>query len=146
VNGEMVSGADAARSQRQRWEGGRFKLIKSSLPKLLIASLKRRSAVCLDLALDLLVLPLSYIVLNVTALIVISVMFRFVAGSWLLWLAAADLVALMLYVGRGWMLSGVGMRGLLDLVRVPWFLVWKLLLLFSPRKPTEWIRTKREKS
>jgi len=146
VNGEMVSGADAARSQRQRWEGGRFKLIKSSLPKLLIASLKLRSAVCLDLALDLLVLPLSYIVLNVAALIVISVMFSFVAGSWLRWLAVADLVALMSYVGRGWMLSGVGMRGLLDLLRVPSFLVWKLLLLFSPRKPTEWIRTRREKS
>jgi len=146
VNGVMVSGAEAARSQRQRWEGGRFKLIKISLPKLLSASLIRRSAVCLDLALDLLVPPLSYIVLNVAALIVISTTFRLVAGSWLLWLAAADLAALMLYVGRGWMLSGVGMRGLLDLLRVPWFLAWKLLLLFSRRKSTEWIRTKREKS
>jgi hypothetical protein len=141
----MVSGADAARSQRQRWEGGRFALIRKSLPKLLGAFIMHHNAVCLDLALDLLVLPLSYIVLNVGALIVLSAAFHATIGSWLPWLALGDFLALVLYVGRGWMLSGVGLRGILDLLRVPSYLAWKLLLLFSARKPTEWIRTKREK-
>ena len=146
VEGVMVSGADAARSQRQRWEGGRFKLIRTAVPNLLRAAATRRSAVCLDLALDLLVLPLSYIVLNVMALLAISAAFVHVGATGPLWVAAADCTALTLYVGRGWMLSGVGLRGLADLARVPWYVAWKVLLLLSRSKTHEWIRTKRERT
>ena len=67
VDGEMVTTERAARSQRQRWEGGRFKLIREQVPALILAAAAHRSLVCLDLTVDLLVLPLSYIVLNVTA-------------------------------------------------------------------------------
>ena len=42
------------------------------VPALLRAAVVRRSAVCLDLALDLLVLPLSYVVLNVIVIITIG--------------------------------------------------------------------------
>ncbi len=36
------------------------------------------------------------------------------------------------------------MRGLLDLARAPFFLVWKLLVMFSRGNSKEWVRTKRE--
>jgi hypothetical protein len=50
-----------------------------------------------------------------------------------------------LYVLRGWQLSGIGARGLIDLARAPGFLVWKLLLMMRRRKSNEWVRTDREK-
>lgn len=71
-NAEMVSGGKDAQKQRQRWESGRFALIRACTLPLLQQAVRKRSLVCLDLALDLMVLPLSYIVLNVGALLILA--------------------------------------------------------------------------
>jgi 1,2-diacylglycerol 3-beta-glucosyltransferase len=144
VKGEMVSGEKASRSQRQRWEGGRLALIRQKLPALLHAAIRRRSGVCLDLALDLLVLPLSYIVVNVVALLAVGALSAGAFRQVLLLLAAIDVLALVSYVCRGWMLSGVGIVGFWDLLRVPGFIFWKLVVIRLQPKPDSWIRTKRE--
>ena len=144
VSGEMVSGEQASRSQRQRWERGRLGLIRGTVPALLHTAAKRRDAVCLDLALDLLVLPLSYLVVNVLAIATIAAAAPTRLGHGLLALALLDLAALGAYVARGWMLSGIGLEGAWDLARVPAFLVWKLLIVPFKPKPAGWIRTKRE--
>lgn len=145
VNGEMVTTEHASRSQRQRWEGGRIGLIREKVPALLRAALTRRSSVCVDLALDLLVLPLSYVVLNVVAIVAIAALNPDGLRSTLLMVGLIDLLALAAYVCRGWMLSGIGIVGLWDLLRVPGFLIWKLLIIRFQPKPDTWIRTKRER-
>jgi cellulose synthase/poly-beta-1,6-N-acetylglucosamine synthase-like glycosyltransferase len=142
VDGEMVTSAAAAKSQRQRWEGGRLKMIAAKLPLLAKAAL-HGDGVCLDLALDLLVLPLSYLVLNVLVFGALALVLGH-AARMCLWLAAADAAVLVLYVMRGWQLSDVGARGLLDLARAPGFILWKLLLMVSGRKVQQWVRTHRE--
>jgi cellulose synthase/poly-beta-1,6-N-acetylglucosamine synthase-like glycosyltransferase len=145
-DGEMVSSEKDARSQRRRWEQGRTAILRSKTLPLLKRAVTARSLVCLDLALDLLVLPLSYVALNAAAL---------AAAGWLLapagarigpWFLAGLLccTALGLYVLRGWQLSGAGVRGLFDLLRAPFFLIWKLAVMFRGRRTTEWVRTKRE--
>ena len=145
---EMVVDGKTAGKQRQRWEAGRFQLIRERTMALLKAALERRSAVCLDLALDLIVLPLSYVALNVGALLLISVL----AAWWLpalhgwIWLALGCAAALALYVLRGWQLSGTGARGLLDLAGAPVFIAWKLILMLTRNGPTEWLRTDRKSS
>jgi 1,2-diacylglycerol 3-beta-glucosyltransferase len=144
VNGQMVTSEQASRSQRQRWEGGRMGLIRAKVPALLRAAVARRSPVCADLALDLLVLPLSYVVINILAIIATAALVPTGFRSVLLTLGLIDLVALTLYVCRGWMLSGVGLAGIWDLLRVPGFLFWKLLVIRFQAKPDTWIRTKRE--
>lgn len=145
VAGEMVTGERAARSQRQRWEGGRFKLIRSEAGRLIGAAFHRRSLVCLDLALDLLVLPLSYLALGVVTLLIAGALASyFLAQPSILWLALADLAALVAYVLRGWKLSDVGARGLLDLLRAPGFILWKSLLMLRGRRAQQWVRTDRE--
>jgi 1,2-diacylglycerol 3-beta-glucosyltransferase len=144
VDGEMVTTEKAARSQRQRWEGGRIGLIREKLPALLRAAIGRRSGVCLDLALDLLVLPLSYVVVNVVAIIAIGALSSDGFRSALLVVGLIDLLALAAYVCRGWMLSGIGIVGFWDLLRVPSFLFWKLVAIRFQPKPDSWIRTKRE--
>jgi hypothetical protein len=61
-----------------------------------------------------------------------------------LWVAAGCCISLGLYVARGWQLSGVGPRGVWDLARVPWFLVWKVWLALTRRDAKGWVRTGRE--
>jgi hypothetical protein len=63
--------------------------------------------------------------------------------AWL-WLSVLCSVALIIYVLRGWQLSGIGAQGLLDLFRAPGFLVWKIFLL-TQRSSAEWVRTDRER-
>ena len=145
-NAEMVSSEQGARTQRQRWERGRFQLMRSRTRPLLSAALRRRSALCLDLALDLLVLPISYVALIIVTLIITAAL----AAPWIpgmrywLWLGAACAAALTSYVLRGWQLSGIGLIGIVDLARAPGFLVWKLRLLLRRRKSNDWERTQRE--
>jgi 1,2-diacylglycerol 3-beta-glucosyltransferase len=143
---EMVSNERSARTQRERWERGRFELLRSKTGPLLRAAISRRSGVCLDLALDLLVLPISYVALNIAVLIGVA------ALAWIwsttfqpwLWIGAACALSLVLYVLRGWQLSGIGLIGILDLARAPGFLLWKLRLLLRKRRSDAWERTDRE--
>jgi cellulose synthase/poly-beta-1,6-N-acetylglucosamine synthase-like glycosyltransferase len=147
ADAEMVSRERDARKQRQRWERGRFQLIRSRTVPLLCEAWRQPSLVCLDLALDLLVLPLSYVVLNVAVLLVSAAgLALWYPGlhAWV-WLGAGCALALVVHILRGWQLSGTGTQGLLDLARAPLFLGWKILLMTSrERTSTEWVRTKRE--
>lgn len=93
-------------------------------------------------------LPLSYVALNVVVVILLAGLasLRTPAMAPWLWLGVASASCLALYVLRGWQLSGVGIRGLLDLARIPHFIVWKALLMLRTRTSPEWIRTKREQT
>jgi cellulose synthase/poly-beta-1,6-N-acetylglucosamine synthase-like glycosyltransferase len=143
-DGEMVSGEKDSRSQRRRWEQGRIAVLRDKTLPLLKQALLKRSAVCLDLAMDLLVLPLSYVALNAAALAAAAwLLAPFDTGPWF-WTGVACCGALVLYILRGWQLSGTGSRGLLDLLRAPFFLLWKLAVMFRSRRSNEWVRTNRE--
>jgi len=149
VLGEMAASEGAARAQRRRWEVGRLAIARQLIPRVLGEALKRRDRVLLDLAFDLLVPPLSYLVL--AALLGLS-------GSLLgvllglgtshaaaLWGGAT--LALAAYVVRGLARSGLGVRGVRDLLMAPAFVAWKVLLWLRPDPgwKGEWVRTAREK-
>jgi 1,2-diacylglycerol 3-beta-glucosyltransferase len=147
ADGEMVSNEQIASKQRQRWEGGRFQLIRTKTLPLLKMAFTKPSLVCLDLGVDLLVLPLSYIAVNAVFFVVlasVATWWSHLLINWL-WLSLACIISLALYVLRGWQLSGVGMQGLLDLMRAPGFILWKLLLMLRKREPASWVRTDRER-
>jgi cellulose synthase/poly-beta-1,6-N-acetylglucosamine synthase-like glycosyltransferase len=147
ADAEMVSGEVVARKQRQRWETGRFQLVRSKTAKLFEAAVRQPSAVCLDLGLDLLVLPLSYIVLNIVLLLGLAGVASICARGMSAWLWIGTFCALgtAVYVLRGWQLSGIGARGLLDLCRAPGFLLWKLWLMLRRHRSSDWVRTERER-
>lgn len=147
VDADMVTSASIASKQRQRWESGRFTLIKNVAFPSLGQALGKRNPVLLDLALDLLVLPLSYVLINVLLLL---------AGGWVLmllapaastfaWMGGFCLLALLAHVFRGWQVSGTGQQGLTALLYVPAYLIWKVLVMMG-RKTTAWVRTEREPS
>jgi cellulose synthase/poly-beta-1,6-N-acetylglucosamine synthase-like glycosyltransferase len=146
VFGQMAIGEDASRSQRRRWERGRQALVREHSRTLLSEAWRRKDAVLADLAFDLIVPPLGQLVaaalLGLTASL-IAVRFGVVVAPWL-W--ALSLLAVVGYVARGVAFSGMGLAGVLDLLWVPVYIMWKLTLRFGDRgqKPTEWVRTTRE--
>ena len=148
VLGEMVASEKASRSQRQRWESGRLQLLRARGLPLLWQGLRRLSPMCIDLALDLLVLPLSLIVVNAVLLSVLGGAATWIFASSISWpiLGLACLAGVALYVLRGWQLSGTGLRGLMDLGRAPWFVLWKLILMARNRTTQHWVRTEREQT
>jgi 1,2-diacylglycerol 3-beta-glucosyltransferase len=151
VFGEMVSSERASRSQRRRWEGGRWVLARRHAATLLADGLRRRSLLLLDLAMDLLVPPLTYVALATFVGVVASASWvRFGGGSpWVLapWFAA--LAGFAVYVVRGIWLAGAGPRTLLALLWAPVYMIWKVVLAVrsprsSPAREGEWVRTARE--
>jgi cellulose synthase/poly-beta-1,6-N-acetylglucosamine synthase-like glycosyltransferase len=148
VAAEMVSRAAPARSQRLRWEGGRAQLLRSKFLRLLRAAGGPDGGFCADLALDLLVPPLSHVALNVAVLVLAAaaVVWWLPQVEWSLWVGLACALSIALYVLRGWQLSGVGARGLLDLACAPAFVLWKLWLRLRARVPRQWVRTEREQA
>jgi 1,2-diacylglycerol 3-beta-glucosyltransferase len=148
VYGEMVTTAAAANTQRRRWEEGRNLLVKQNASRLLRAGVANRSRVLVDLALDLLVPPLSTIALAMLFGSALGAGLVLGLGAPGLTLAAygVGLSAVALYVLRGWSVSGTGLRGLLDLGLAPVYVVWKIALRFRrpPRATSDWVRTKRE--
>lgn len=146
VAATMVAGEEAARSQRQRWEGGRLQLARAKVLPLLKRGAAPDGRVCLDLAFDLLVPPLSYAAAGVVVLMLLAGVAWFWHPALLVWwwVGLVCAVSLSLYVLRGWQLSGIGGRGLADLMRAPAFVAWKVLLMLRARLPAEWVRTKRE--
>jgi cellulose synthase/poly-beta-1,6-N-acetylglucosamine synthase-like glycosyltransferase len=145
VLGQMVSTERASRSQRQRWEGGRRTLVRQYGIALLKQAWTKRSALLLDLALDLVLPPVGELAAIVAAGALLSLVLTPFSGI-ATWIWGASAFGLLVYAFRAWALSGVGARGLLDLLWAPAYIVWKLTLRFRSKgqKPKEWIRTTRE--
>ena len=141
VYGEMVSTGRAAASQRRRWEGGRFAMAKLHAARLVRDAFRLRDRVRLDLALDLLVPPLSLLAVPVAAGLAAAMALASGAATAVFGACAFFLLA---YVLRGWMMSGTGARGLLALLCAPAFVIWKLAVLAVRSRSKEWVRTTRE--
>lgn len=141
VLGEMVTSEKASRSQRQRWEGGRKALSRAEGWRLLSRALAAKDKVLLDLAADLLVPPLARIAAACALGLGAAFLFHAPLAGGLFGYASLCLGA---YVARGWMLSGTGARGLLDLALAPAYIAWKAALALRPSSRGEWVRTARE--
>ena len=146
VLGYMAVTERASRSQRSRWERGRQALVREHVPRLLSQAWERRDLRLLDLAIDLLVPPLAYLTALTTVGLALSVLAAARGAVVAPWVWGISLLGILLYVARGWAFSGVGMRGLLDLLWAPVYVVWKLTLRLRDkgRHPREWVRTTRE--
>jgi 1,2-diacylglycerol 3-beta-glucosyltransferase len=147
VVGDMAPPGPAAASQRLRWERGRAALARAEGPRLLLEGLARRDAVRVDLALDLLVPPLSTLSLAALSGALAATTWHLLYGGPLAvaipWILAC--VFLAIYVVRGIALSGVGLVGSLALLWAPVYILWKIGLRLRPRSASarEWVRTER---
>ena len=147
VLGEMVSGEKASRSQRHRWEQGRAAMLKLYGWPLLRDALLQRSALLMDLAMDVLVPPLSRVVmLTIIGAVGSAALFQLAGyGAVTSTAFGFSLGALGLYVVAGWLHSGTGLKGLVDLGLAPAYVAWKVMLsIRGSANRADWIRTTRE--
>lgn len=100
VFGEMPERGDVAAVQRQRWMGGRMEIARAHLPALLAQALRRRSPVLADLAVDLLVPPLTLLAALILAGSAVAGAVALLGGSAAL-LPGAGGLALVVWLAAG---------------------------------------------
>jgi cellulose synthase/poly-beta-1,6-N-acetylglucosamine synthase-like glycosyltransferase len=140
VLSEMPQNTAGASSQRVRWEGGRLRMARLWLLRLLMRALGRRP-ILLEPALELACLPLASEVVLLGICLLLPV-------PWLRIYAAACCAVILAHVataaaeGDGWW------SALRTLLSVPRYIVWKLRILprtlASSRRTAAWVRTARE--
>ena len=139
VYGEIPAAGAGVKTQRARWEGGRFRMLREQGP-LLAQDVLAGRARALEPLLDLLLMPLAFHV----ALLLIAVSAPFavsrIAGSTGLGIVVFHLAAALIRCGGTW-------RDVLALTSAPFYIAWKLLLLptllRNARAGTQWVRTER---
>ena len=150
VYATMPADARNAETQRARWEGGRFPIVKQFAGSLLVGAFRRRSFALLDALIDLVTPPL----VNLMGFALLMGMF-----SALFWLAG---VPGMGYVTLVWFLSvaagglhvivglnaaGADRKLFAALLHIPRYVLWKVVLyakLLRGGTSNEWVRTTRE--
>lgn len=145
IASESPETAGASVSQRRRWEGGRIQLVLDTLPRVVAQAVRTRSLVLVDIALELLIPPLSYPALLLGTGAVLEGAHLFVRGALTsaapVWIFAGS--ALFVHVARGWQLSGTGAGGLKALALAPAYVAWKLVVARPFGRAQSWVRTQR---
>lgn len=139
VFGEVPAGGDAARVQRSRWEGGRLRMAREWVPRLVVRIARGQWRLWEPL-LDLMTLPLAYQVLLLTFLLFLPVPLQ--------GFAAVALGIISFHVASASLLGGQPWKTLLTLTAAPFYVVWKLTTLNSifsaSRRRASWVRTGRD--
>ena len=153
VVAQMPTTAKQSASQRERWERGRYKLMRERAFPLLWDGLRRGNLRRIDAAFDLLLPPLA-------ELFTLCVVFLAIAAGGVyfgllpLWAIAPPVLAFagyIMYVLGGLKVAGAKREAYAALLRAPSYALWKFALLLSPGKrrarktggQDEWVRTER---
>ena len=141
VSAQMCTTALGAKPQRERWEGGRFRIMAEQAPRLALDVFVRGRLRLLEPLLDLLLLPLAYHMVLLTLLLVM-------ATDLLLVYACVALLLVIVHVGQAMVLGGADPSDWKALAAAPVYVIRKLLnlggILKAARKTTLWRRTQRD--
>ncbi len=137
-----------ARSQRLRWEGGRFGVLRRWTLPLLRRVLTAHSLIALDAAMELLVLPLGLLLLLAFVLVLATAGAAIAGLTSPLWLAGAlvGLLLLATHVLGGLWAGHAPARSYATLALAVPYLAWKMLVyawLAAGVQRNRWIRTDR---
>ena len=144
IRSEMVTSGKSATSQRNRWEGGRFMLVrKMTLPLLKLFATTGQTRYLYALA-ELATPPLSLLVMLFSLATSGSLML--LDGEWLM-LAASFWMILVFYVISGQIQRRAPLSTWLYLTAAPLYILWKIPIyigMILKKKSTAWVRTTRE--
>jgi cellulose synthase/poly-beta-1,6-N-acetylglucosamine synthase-like glycosyltransferase len=138
VSSDMPSSGRGVETQRARWEGGRFGVMRQEVPRLLRGVLRGKFRLAEPL-MDLLLLPLAF---HVTLLLIAATApWEPVRITGIVGLAAVavHLLAALAIGGGGW-------RDLASLLAAPFYVLWKLIMLPAVMRSSRggtWVRTER---
>jgi len=147
VTGRLPQQAQAATSQRTRWEHGHLQTLLTQVPKLLQLSISQRRFDLFALALDMCVPPLSLLVMIWLIVLVGALVAGAFGTSWLpaIFLFLEGLLIVVSIIGA-WAKFGREDLPARTLLSIPFYVLWKIPLYFSflVRPQTKWIRTERD--
>lgn len=134
-----VSGKEA-QSQRERWEGGRFRTTMDKVPGLFRAFLSKPKLKTLEPLLDLLLFPLSYHLVLLLLLLMIG-------QGWFAIYALIGCVLVAIHLVSAMVLGEASKEDWKALAFAPFYVLWKLMnfskILKAAKKTTAWTRTSR---
>jgi cellulose synthase/poly-beta-1,6-N-acetylglucosamine synthase-like glycosyltransferase len=139
VYADIPSGATAVKTQRARWEGGRFRMLAEKAPGL-VRDIAGGNLALVEPLLDLLLLPLAFHV----ALLLLAA----AAPAWpVRAIALTGLGVVALHLMAAIHVTGGGPRELAALLGAPFYIVWKILMIprlwSASRSRAAWVRTER---
>jgi cellulose synthase/poly-beta-1,6-N-acetylglucosamine synthase-like glycosyltransferase len=145
ITGDAPSTLKEARIQHARWEAGRSSAARRGLLPLVWLGLRRRRCITmLDAAVELAIPPLSILVLALMAALTAA---WFLGETAMLRAAAAGLLAIVVYMVSGVLLTRPRPRELLSaLIAMPVYVGWKAQLYMRSliSRPAQWQRTRRD--
>ena len=140
VSAKMSTTASGAKLQRERWEGGRFRIMTEQAPRLALNVFVRGRLRLLEPLLDLLLLPLAYHLVLLALLLILA------TGPLLLYACVAFLLV-MVHVGQAMVIGQADASDWKALAAAPIYVIRKFVnlggILKSARKTTSWRRTPR---
>jgi hypothetical protein len=134
-------------SQRRRWEHGHISMIADMVPSLIGQGIRGGRGSLLAVALDLMIPPLSLLVVLLFAVLAASVVLAVIDGSVVaLYVTLASLVLAISGLMRAWSGYGRDIISARELLSIPLYIARKLPLYFDffRRREREWVRTARD--
>lgn len=144
IRSEMVTSASSASTQRSRWEGGRFMLVRKMSGPLLKLFIKTGKPRYLYALAELATPPLSLLVMLFT--IATACALLALKGVWLI-LPASFWMILLFYVFSGQIQRHASLSTWLYLAAAPLYVLWKIpiyIAMIVSKKSSVWVRTARE--
>ncbi|KAB8142420.1 glycosyltransferase [Chloroflexia bacterium SDU3-3] len=140
---EMPSTLAASRSQNARWEAGRVEMVRRYVPQLLRESLRRRSFMLFDAAVEQLIPPFSLVGAAAVACLIAAALLQ---SALAIGVAAALVLGIAIYVFAGLLLARMPLRVYQALLYAPFFIIWKVYVYIRVLVGAErrgWVRTAR---
>ncbi len=137
---DMPATGKEAQSQRERWEGGRFRVILDQVPRLFGGMLLRGRVRLIEPLLELLLLPLTFHILLLILLLIIS-------KGWLTVYASCAFLLIFLHVIAAMFKGKASFADWKALFTAPFYMAWKIInlggILKAVGKGADWKRTSR---
>jgi cellulose synthase/poly-beta-1,6-N-acetylglucosamine synthase-like glycosyltransferase len=147
VTSALPEGEKAATKQRTRWEHGHLHTMFNYAPKLMLRGLVQLRVELCALSLELLVPPLSLLVVSLIAGTVLCALAALLGASGVPFaIFSFSLAAIGCGVLAGWWAYGRELVRARDLLAIPKYILWKIpvyLGFFSKGKQQAWERTDR---
>jgi len=147
LTGKLPSDAEAAKGQRTRWEHGQLSTLTTQVPRLLKESIVQRRFDLLALALEMVVPPLSLLVLIWSGAFVASGLIALAGPSRLpMYMVAFEGLLIAIAIMAAWAKFGRHYISGATLLMAPLYVAWKipLYIAFVVQRQTDWVRTKRD--
>ncbi len=147
VVGPLPPSDDAAKTQRTRWEHGHLQLISHYCPQLFSQAWAQRRLDLFAIALDLIIPPLSLLVMIWLSVSIAMTLASALSGTWLpAFICYGAGGALISAVILAWIRFAQSDLSLKMLLRVPVYILWKVpvYLKFVREPQVEWVRTRRQ--